>query len=272
MKEDRIVVGRTDYLVECFENQKNNNSWIIVYVKSGNGVYSIGSSLKGLNQGDLLIIPPKVDYSFRSRELGDEYNINLRAVVLRFDLTWLDDILKVFPSMRGLILKVKELRNHYSVHGPKWMKLTSLFDELDSCELKDQPIKILSILSLISTEEDMVLVKNLDYLEESGSADRIEEIERYLSCNYCSKVTLQEVADYVGMSRTYFSIFFKRHFKEGFADYLNRKRVENAARMLLKTDLSIPVISSESGFTTVQYFTRAFKKVMGVPPGEYRRS
>ena len=74
------------------------------------------------------------------------------------------------------------------------------------------------------------------------------------------------------MSRTYFCQFFKTHYKEGFSDHLTRIRVEKASVMLLHTDKPIPAIAQECGFKTVQYFTRAFKKVKGVTPGAFRKN
>jgi AraC-like DNA-binding protein len=204
--------------------------------------------------------------------LGDEYNININAVILQFDQTWLDNLLKVFPLIGKQILSVKEIKNHMSVRGPKWMRMASLLSELGACAGEEQPLRILEILRLISSDADMVVVSEFDNTDVFTTASRIERIDRYLSCNYRNKVTLQDVSDYLGMNRVYFSMFFKTHYKEGFSDYLNRKRVEDAAVMLQNTDIPIPVIASECGFKTIQYFTRAFKKVKGVTPGEYRRN
>lgn len=272
MAASGCVLGKTDLLLQCAGNKRTNRYYTILYVRTGAGLYSIGSSLRTLNAGDILILPPWVDFSFRSEDLGDEYNINLDAVILRFDEAWLDDLQKAFSSLSGVILKIKEIKRHLAVHGMKWMKLSNLFSELEASHPIEQPSKILGILMLVSTDDEMEVIKDYGDADAMTVAARKEKIDKYLSCNFRGKVTLQEVADYVGMSRTYFSIFFKTHYKEGFSDYLNRKRLESAASLLLKTDLPISVISQECGFTTVQYFTRTFKMQMGISPSAYRRS
>lgn len=271
MAASGYLLGKTDVLLQCSDNQRTNRFYTVVYIRAGAGIYSVGSSLRSLNTGDLLILPPWVDCSFRSEDLGDEYNINLDAVVLRFDDAWLDNLLKAFPTLAPVVLKVKEIRKHLSVRGLKWMKLTSVFAELETCDIFEQPSKILTILRLISTEDEMEVIKDYNDADALTVAARIEKIDKYLGCNFRDKVTLQEVADYVGMSRTYFSMFFKTHYKEGFSDYLNRKRLECAASLLRKTDLPISAISEDCGFTTVQYFTRTFRRLMGISPGAYRR-
>ena len=65
-------------------------------------------------------------------------------------------------------------------------------------------------------------------------------------------------------------MFFKNHFNEGFADYINKLRIEKACQMLAATNKDIETIVAECGFKTVPYFTRVFSKVMGITPGKYR--
>ena len=271
MAASGYLLGKADLLSQCAENKRTNRYYTIVYIRKGAGLYSVDSSFRTLNGGDLLILPPWVDYSFRSEDLGDEYNANMDAAVLRFDEAWLDNLTNAFPTLSSVVLRVKEIRNHLSVHGLKWMKFTSLFSEIESCDAVEQPVRILGMLRLISTSDDMTVIK--DFIDNDSNAldERLDKIDRYISCNFREKITLQDISDYVGMSRTYFSIFFKEHYKEGFSDYLNRKRVGNAINLLLKTNLPISAVSEDCGFSSVQYFTRTFNKIMGKSPGAYRK-
>ena len=258
-------------LVKLSENQKSNRSWTIVYVKRGVGMYLLDGALRCLNEGDIVLLPPRVSFHFDSEHLGDEYNINLEATVLRFDNAWLDALVAAFPVSGEMVLKIKEIRNPFAVEGPKWIKLSKLLDGVLSCSKQEQPAKIFAILSLIATPGDLMLIKSVCGCDSQDVAERKAKIDRFLECNYYNKVSLEEISKYVGMSRTYFSIFFKTHYKEGFSDYLTRLRVEKASVLLLHTDKSIPAVALETGFKTVQYFTRAFKKVKGQTPGVFRR-
>ena len=236
-------------------------------------MYMLDSSLLCLNEGDLIILPPGVQFCFSSKELGDEYNVNLKAVVLRFDSAWLDSVLAAFPMFSDAVLKIKEMRSPFTVLGPKWMKLSSLLDDaLFSCDPSNQPVKVMEILLQLSSPDGYTLIKDMKDCDMQTLTARKEKIDRYLECNCYGKVSLEDISRYVGMSRTYFSQFFRTHYKEGFADHLTRVRVEKASVMLLHTDKQIPAIAQECGFKTVQYFTRAFKKVKGVTPGVFRRN
>ena len=265
------VLGNEDYLNKLSDNQRINRHWTLVWIKEGAGMYLLDNSLRCLNEGDIILLPPRIDFSFTSGDLGDEYNINLKASVFRFDSTWLDALLAAFPALSDTLLRVRELRNPLSVHGPKWIKISSLFEELNACDKSYQPLGILELLSQLATEKDYSLIKEVRECDTQNVAEKMEKIERYLDCNYCSRISLEDIAGYVGMSRTYFCQFFKNQYKEGFSDHLTRIRVQKASVMLMHTDKPIPAVAEECGFKTVQYFTRAFRKVRGTTPGAFRR-
>lgn len=264
--------GGIKILMESAENQRKNKNWTLVYIREGIGMYLLGSSLRCLNQGDMMILPPMVDNRFDAESLGDEYNENIDALVLKFDQTWLDDLINVFPSMSTTILKIREIRNPLAVTGPKWMKIASLMSDYATADSQSRPLKVLSILSQISTDNDVYPIINVSPEEDFSIPQKIEMINRYLNCNLRNKITLEEVSSYVKMSRTYFCMFFKSHFKEGFADYVNRKRIEKACQMMKGTNKDMDTIVSECGFKTIPYFTRVFTKVMGTTPGKYKAS
>ena len=170
-----------------------------------------------------------------------------------------------------IILSIREIGGTYAVEGPKWMKMSSLLDELTSAGTSRQAVIILDLLELISSQKDMIQILPLSPSESQDLNDRKERISRYVETHVFDKISLEEVAAYLGMNRTYFCMFFKKHYGKGFADYLNDIRVERASVMLLQGDRQIADIAKECGFKTAPYFTRAFKRSCGMTPGEYRR-
>ena len=265
------IIGGADYLNEISDNQRKNTYWTIVYIRSGAGMYLLDGSLRCLNEGDVVVLPPRMDVSFAADDLGDEYNINLEAVVLRFDNAWLDAVLAAFPVFSDAVLRIKELRSPLSVRGPKWIRLSALLEDALSCDASQQPSRIIEVLLQLSSPQDYFLIKEINECDALNLEEKKAKIDRYLECNFCNRMTLEDISGYVGMSRTYFSQFFKVQYKEGFSDHLTRVRVEKASTMLLHTEKPIPEIAVECGFKTVQYFTRAFKKVKGTTPAVFRK-
>ena len=262
--------GGMDLLIENAEYQRKNKVWTLIFIKEGIGMYMIGTSLRCLNQGDMMILPPSAEYRFDAENLGDEYNENITARVMSFSEGWLNDLIGIFPELSSTVLRIKEISNPMVIRGPKWMKISSLAEEYISADPVTKPRRILDILFQISTPEDAYPIVIINPEEELSTEKKIEMINRYLECNLCNKITLEDLAAYVKMSRTYLCMFFKNHFKEGFSDYINRKRIEKACQMLTSSTKDIPSIVSECGFKTVPYFTRVFTKVKGTTPGKFR--
>ena len=271
MNNSGCLLGDMSLLTQNAENQKNNKFWTLLYIKKGAGIYLLDGHLRGLSDGDLLFFPPGLDYSFSSHDLGDEYNINISASVLRFDEAWLDALLGVFHGLSEMVLNIRNMRSAMYVSGLKWMSLSSLMDEIDQCGAASQSCLVMKILEQISDSKDMLPLTS-EVKGEEPVGERLTRIRRYIDCNVYRKITLDEIAGYAGMNRTYFCLFFKKHFKISLTEYINSRKVDIASAMLLQTEKPVADIAKECGFTTVNYFNRIFRNIMGISPGEYRNA
>ena len=271
MNEIGYILGGMDLLTQSTETQKTNVYWTIVYIRRGIGMYILDSNLRPINQGDVILLPPKVAYSFCSKDLGDEYNINVDAVVLRFDNAWLTNLLSVFGTMNEVVLKLREMKNPFAVEGPKWMRLSAQMNELSAANPSKKAVLVIEILEMISSPKDLVQILHSTPSLDISHNEKLLRIDRYISTNLLGKISLEEVASYLGMNRTYFCMFFKKHYGKGFADYVNDLRIDKASALLLNEDRTMADIARECGYKTVPYFNRAFKRSKGVTPGAYRK-
>jgi YesN/AraC family two-component response regulator len=98
----------------------------------------------------------------------------------------------------------------------------------------------------------------------------LRRAECFIRENYTRKVRLKEVADVSGLSAPYFSSVFKEEMGENLSDYLNRLRVDRAAKLLLDTDFSLSEIAGSCGFEDQSWFSKIFKNYTGLSPGKYR--
>lgn len=99
-----------------------------------------------------------------------------------------------------------------------------------------------------------------------------EEILFFINSHYMDPITLDEVADAVGLSKYYLSRNFKKMTDCSFCEYLNNKRVDAAAEMLTRSDNSVTFIALQAGFQSISSFNRIFKDVKGCSPKQYRAS
>ncbi|THF74005.1 response regulator transcription factor [Cohnella fermenti] len=105
--------------------------------------------------------------------------------------------------------------------------------------------------------------------EESG-AQAIQSALGYIRERYRDDLTLQAVADFIHMSKNYFSEQFKRHTGHNFIEYVIRLRIDHAKHLLETTHLKIIDVGAKSGFQSPKHFLKLFKRLEGMTPAEYR--
>ncbi len=99
----------------------------------------------------------------------------------------------------------------------------------------------------------------------------MKRLLEYVEKNYAEPLTLKEMAKHFHFNPSYLSSYFASHNKEGFTEYLNKIRTDNAAELLRRREATISEISERVGYSDPSYFSRVFKKATGFSPSEYRR-
>jgi two-component system response regulator YesN len=94
----------------------------------------------------------------------------------------------------------------------------------------------------------------------------------YIQTHYHEQVTLNEVAECTYVSTYYISRMFKREMGKNFVDYLNEIRIEKAKEMLKDVKYKTYEVAESVGIPDAHYFSRLFKKHVGVTPTEYREN
>lgn len=95
------------------------------------------------------------------------------------------------------------------------------------------------------------------------------EMKAYLEANYHLGISNQMIAAKFGFVPTYLSSIFKEYYHVSLGDYLIRLRIEQAKELLTGSDLMIKEIAEKTGYRDAFYFSKAFKKAVGVSPKEF---
>ena len=117
--------------------------------------------------------------------------------------------------------------------------------------------------------------KYIDSLFSFSSIKNVDVVSKaihYMRRNCQRKISLQDVAKHVFLAPTYFSKIFKQETGQSFSNFLNYLRVEKSKHLLLVSRFRLADIANLSGFEDQSYFTKVFKRMTGMSPGEYKRS
>ncbi len=98
----------------------------------------------------------------------------------------------------------------------------------------------------------------------------LRKVLNYIDRNIKRGVNLEGAAECVSMSSCYFSKFFKKNAGVNFIDYVTGRKIAQAMAMLLETDMPIINIAYELSYNETNYFSKAFKKKVGMTPSEFR--
>lgn len=102
---------------------------------------------------------------------------------------------------------------------------------------------------------------------------QVDLVSEYVDCHLHGLITLDELANVVGLSRSHFSRSFKAATGQGPYRFVTARRIARARAMLeAKDGLSVAAIAQAAGFGSVAAFRRAFQQSIGMAPQQYRRT
>lgn len=106
----------------------------------------------------------------------------------------------------------------------------------------------------------------------SGYSRPLAAATRFIRWHYAQDLSLDTVAEAVGISGIYLSQLFKREARQTFVEYLTNQRIEASQKLLLDGKYKIHQVSELVGFRSSQYFSRVFRKTTGLSPQDYRNT
>lgn len=136
-----------------------------------------------------------------------------------------------------------------------------------------KPVRSVDILRMLMEIADEVEgIERQPELDGDGEKHGfVERAKEYVQEHYFENLTLNLVAEKVGITPGYLSTLFTKTMECGFVDYLNQVRIDSACVYLKQNYFKVYEIAYKVGFRDEKYFTKVFRKLMGVSPTEYRK-
>ena len=172
------------------------------------------------------------------------------------------------------------LSNHFDTNEISFetlfkdQEIASLIEELKREYYENNEYKIQSVRAILLRIMALIC-RNHSKCEETPAVDSrllsaIKQAVGFIHSESHRDISLDEIAAEVGFSKFYFAREFKRITGYTFVAYLNLVRCKKAKNLLVETQLSIGEISRLCGYENQSYFSRAFLRITGMLPSEYR--
>lgn len=139
------------------------------------------------------------------------------------------------------------------------------FDKLDPSghsTASDVALMVMQIMAFLPEQPQAFMPQ-----QQTVSARIMQWVEN----NYSEKFSLDELAQAIGLSRSYTSRIFRQQTGGSIHEYLLTRRIKKSCDLLRTSPLSIDAIAQEVGFIEVTYFITCFKKMMSQTPLQYRK-
>jgi len=240
-------------------------------IKKGSGYYVINGKKYDIEPGDIFIINNKEPHM----AVHDE-DFLIEVLIFDINLLWRN---KGISNFLTPFFSRKEGSSHkISFNNPHQPEMAEVFEKI-LIEHRNKEIGwnmsvealLMYLLTLIYRcyDEKQELDDANDNFQKMYS--RISVVLEYISENFTEEIKLEDLAKKVSLSHHYLCRCFKKVTGRTIFEYIEQMRIQYSCYLLKTTDESIMDISLDSGFNSVNYYNRIFKKIMNKTPREYRQ-
>ncbi len=255
---------------------ESHDFWELNYVDSGELLSYVDGEYKPLRQGDIVFYPPN---QFHTHHCNGQDPANL--IVLTFIChsevlnTLGNRILHLNDQQAGCLRNIiTEAQNAFS----------SPLDIYITCELIRRHEQTFAAEQLIRLNLEFLLIDLLrnnafpsttvlrTTIKALSDNDKVDRIIAFLNDNLYKRISLQDVCDYTTLSATNVKTIFKRVTGRPIMSYYTDLKITEAKRLLRKGFYPVNEIADMLAYTSVQYFSKQFRKETGMTPTEYAAS
>ena len=239
------------------------------YCSGGEYVHIINGDEYICKDGFLVIVPPRFEHVFK---VPDECGVDL--FMLNLSHRMLSELISKNAMHCACLLysfgfeykKDAEDVCLFSFSGERKDIARAFFEKLLQCDVLPEAAVVRIFCEFFSAEE-FGNVKSVNNKKRKMIEEKILPVTRaleYITNHYTEKLSVEDVAHSVAMSRTTFFTCFKKYTGVSFSNYILLLRVELCEALLGCTDLSVAAVSDLCGFSNHSHMIKAYKKYKGV--------
>jgi AraC-like DNA-binding protein len=240
----------------------------LVYVEADKGIRHIGEHISTYEGCDLALIGSYIPH------LNFDYGVKatVETVVIQFPETYFESGLIRIPELKKVVELMERAKTGLAFTGETKRIAGIRLKKLQHLDRFHQFMELMSIFQFLAESEEYV---NLDVRPISSQTilkqqERMHRIHQFVETNFQKPIDTQQIANEVNLSLPAFCRYFKKTTKLTYTDFVNQYRVQYAKKLLIQ-DKNVTEACFESGFESLSYFNRIFKKWTGETPSGFRK-
>ena len=241
-----------------------------VYVETGTVYFGISDKQLALSEGQGVFINSKILHRYFSQGKAIVPNFVLMPVFIaaQDSLIYQKYVLPIMASPMDYQI--------FSQDIPWQAQALSLMREIMAAQENASDVELVN--SYLIQKIWHILYQNTD-VEHMGKKEnysassqaRLQLMMQYIHQKFAYNISLSDIADQAKVSKSTALNLFQRYLGISPVTYLINYRLQEAAKLLASTEKKVTVISKDTGFDSVDYFCKAFKKYYKLTPTEYRK-
>lgn len=228
----------------------------IMFIDEGQGTIVVNGVEYFAKKNDIVLYFPN--------NMHKEYSeINHPMHAMFFGVKYTDSLKKMFEKCHpSYVFDSKQ-------EAPLFLKLFKIL--IDESKGEELPYSDKITNCIVKTIVLKILQISINDKEEAKSNEFVKTMVDYLDQHYLEEISLDKYYKELPFSKYYISRLFKSCMGTTPVNYIITKRMEKARILLNETNMKIMDIANEVGYKDIYYFTKLFKKEIGVAPTSYRK-
>ncbi|MEL6674691.1 MAG: AraC family transcriptional regulator [Bacteroidota bacterium] len=240
----------------------------LVYIEGASGTRHVGDHISEYVDSDLVLIGSNIPHLNFDYGIKTEY----RKIVVHLQPAFFEQHLAEIPELAfGPVLQAWA-RHGVAFTGGTKNRIGQALLAFEPLSPIQQYLRLIEIFQQLAESEEYQLLHPQPYTRRYTARDqgRLRSIYGYIDQHYHEKIELAEMAALSNLTKEAFCRYFKKATGNTFVDFLNRYRISQAKRLLMRGQ-SVSDACFQSGFESLSYFNRTFKKITEENPRDFRK-
>lgn len=240
----------------------------LVYVEATTGIRHVGQNISSFMGSDLVLIGSNIPH------LNFDYGIETayKQIVVQLKEGFLGDAIDETPELATIQKLLDKAYLGLSFSGATKEIVAKKLKSMQSLGHFEQLLSLLEVFYVLASSDEVIELNEQDTSLKLFLNDKIRmgAIYKYIHSNYNQTTDVNAVAASVHLSTPAFCRYFKKQTKMTFTEFVNQYKITQAKTMLLQ-DKNISEVCYESGFESLSYFNKLFKKLTGENPSVFKK-